>query len=76
MTKFLSRLAGIGLLLAATLTLAGCSDEPVKTDKDKKPSGSQAGDTTAKPAPAEKSSADKTSDEHTSSNQSASEERR
>ena len=45
MTKLLSRRAGIGLLLAATLTFAGCSDEPQKTDKDKKPSGSQAAPT-------------------------------
>ena len=60
MSKLLSRRAGIGLLLAATLTFAGCSDEPQKTDKDKKPSGSQAGDTTAKPA------ADTSTEEHSS----------
>jgi aldose 1-epimerase len=70
MTKFFGH--SLGLLLAATLTLAGC-DEPQKTDK--KPTGSPAPATTTKPATAEKSSTDKTSEDHKSPNPSASEDK-
>jgi aldose 1-epimerase len=62
------------LLLAVTLTLAGCSDEPQKPNTEKKSNGSQSAATTAKPS-AEKTAADKTSEEHPNTNQSPAEEK-